>query len=81
MNVKKEISQFYFAEYVVITASKQNSVVSSIFCGLLTNPEFFLDFIGEKFAVHRNDKKEKKKAFQGHFVQEQNVFAYVVCMV
>ena len=64
MNAKKEISQFYFAEYVVIT-----------------NPEFFLDFIGEKFAVHRNDKKEKKKAFQGHFVQEQNVFAYVVCMV
>ena len=56
-------------------------MVSSIFCGLLTNPEFFLDFIGEKFAVHRNDKKEKKKAFQGHFVQEQNVFAYVVCMV
>ena len=27
--------------------------------------------------MHRNGKKEKKKAFQGHFVQEQNVFAYV----
>ena len=43
MNAKKEISQFYFAEYVVIPTSKENSVVSSIFCGLLTNPEFYLD--------------------------------------